>query len=211
MSTSPAKKTVHPLLQKYLTELALHPLRTKAVTTGVLCFLQEVLGSHFAGVPVRKSAHNESAVTHLLARGHINAKAAKMALYGFLVSAPLSHYLVGLLQRVFAGKTGKGAKLAQILASNLLVAPVQTAAYLASMAIINGKDVSKTVKEGFFAVIRVQWVASPLSMTFAQRFIPVELWVPFFNAVQFTLGTFFNMRVKQAALRKEKEKDKDRK
>lgn len=49
-----------------------------------------------------------------------------MALYGFLVSAPLGHVLVTALQRAFAGKTSTGAKVAQILASNLLVAPIQT-------------------------------------------------------------------------------------
>ena len=48
-----------------------------------------------------------------------------MAIYGFFISAPLGHVLVGLLQRAFAGKTGARAKLGQILASNLLVAPVQ--------------------------------------------------------------------------------------
>ncbi|KAF8349764.1 hypothetical protein F5887DRAFT_398912 [Amanita rubescens] len=208
MSASPAKKSLHPLLQKYLSELALHPLRTKALTTAVLFFLQEVSGSHLAGIPVRKPARDASIVTHLFARAHLSTKALKMALYGFLVSAPLSHYLVGLLQRVFSGKTGKGARVAQILASNLFVTPIQTSAYLASMAIINGRDVLKTVEEGFFPVIKVQWIASPLSMLIAQNFIPVELWVPFFNAVQFTLGTFFNMRVKQAALRKEKDKDR---
>jgi len=110
MSASPAKKTVHPLLQKYLAELALHPLRTKALTAAVLCFLQEIVGSHLAGVPVRKPAQNAPFIGHLLARGHIKVKAAKMALYGFLVSAPLSHYLIGLLQRAFAGKAGKGCK-----------------------------------------------------------------------------------------------------
>lgn len=48
-----------------------------------------------------------------------------MALYGLLVSAPLSHYLIGLLQKAFAGKTSPRAKIAQIVASNLLVSPIQ--------------------------------------------------------------------------------------
>jgi len=52
-------------------------------------------------------------------------KAVKMAIYGFLISAPLGHFLVGTLQKAFAGKKGTGAKIGQILASNLLIAPIQ--------------------------------------------------------------------------------------
>jgi len=48
-----------------------------------------------------------------------------MAVYGFLVSAPLSHFLIGLLQKAFAGKTSPQAKIGQILASNLLISPIQ--------------------------------------------------------------------------------------
>ncbi|KAF8973874.1 hypothetical protein BDZ97DRAFT_1972937, partial [Flammula alnicola] len=104
----------------------------------------------------------------------------------------------------------------QIVASNLLISPIQTTSYLVSMAVINGAssldEVIKTVRAGFFSVIRISWIVSPLSMTIAQRFIPVELWVPFFNAIQFVLGTYFNVRVKQlrlAALKKEKQKKED--
>lgn len=106
-----------------------------------------------------------------------------MALYGFFVSAPLGHYLTGSLQRAFRGKVGAKYRFAQLLASNLLVAPIQTVgesespfpgrlfgvsyglcsygfeAFLASMAIINGAksldQVVRTVKGGFLAVIRV--------------------------------------------------------
>jgi peroxisomal membrane protein 2 len=212
MSSSPAKPSVNPLLVKYLANLATHPLRTKATTSAVLCFLQEVLGSNFAGVPVKKPARNAPLVAHILARGHIDVKAVKMALYGFFVAAPLGHYLVGTLQRVFAGRTGTGARIGQILASNLLIAPIQTTAFLASMAVISGAktihEVMRTVQAGFFSVIRVSWVVSPLSMTVAQNFLPVELWVPFFNFIQFVLGTYFNARVKQlrmAAIKRQQE------
>lgn len=160
MSTTSISRSTHPLLAKYLVQLATHPLRTKALTTGkgtlsiahtsrfikvdflspfltphskfstspaALCFLQEVLGSHLAGVSVKKPSYNASPVAQLLARSHINLKALKMALYGFLVSAPISHYLIGQLQKSFAGKTGPAAKIGQILANSLLVSPIQTA------------------------------------------------------------------------------------
>ncbi|KAF9462101.1 hypothetical protein BDZ94DRAFT_1194997 [Collybia nuda] len=206
-----ATKGTHPLLLRYLTQLTLHPLRTKAITTATLCFLQEVLGSNLAGMPIKKPGKDAPLPLHIMAGLHIDMKAVKMAIYGFLVSAPIGHVLIGALQRAFAGKTGTGAKVAQLLANNLLVSPIQASAYLASMAIINGAksidEVVKTVKAGFFSVIRISWVVSPLSLTIAQKFIPVDLWVPFFNIVQFILGTFFNMKVKQlrlAAIKKEK-------
>ncbi|TFK77234.1 hypothetical protein BDN72DRAFT_830401 [Pluteus cervinus] len=212
MSNAAVSKATHPLLAKYLYQLATHPLRTKAITTAALSFIQEVLASHLAGVPVKRPLRDASALSHVLARGHIDIKAVKMALYGFLVSAPISHFLIGYLQRAFAGKTGPAAKIGQIVANNLLVSPVQATAYLACMAVIRGAksldEVIATVKGGFFTVIRISWIMSPLSMAFAQNFVPTELWVPFFNAVQFVLGTYFNVRVKQLQAKKDKKPDK---
>ncbi|THH18416.1 hypothetical protein EW146_g2559 [Bondarzewia mesenterica] len=212
-SSSKAATRRQSLLVLYLSQLATHPLRTKAITTGVLCFLQEVLASHFAGVPARRLPKDCPLYYHALARAKIDTKSLKMGLYGLLVSAPLGHVLIGALQRAFAGKTGRMARVGQIVASNLLVAPIQTAVYLASMAVINGAksvdDVVKTVKGGFFAVIRVMWVSSPLSIVFAQTFLAPELWVPFFNLVGFTMGTYFNTRVKQIRMAAEKKQKKD--
>lgn len=125
MSSVSTAKGPHPLLVKYLAQLAAHPLRTKAITTGTLCFLQEVLGSNIAGTPVRVSK-DASPLARLLASAHVDAKALKMAIYGFLVSAPLSHFLIGLLQKAFAGRTSARDKIAQIIASNLLISPIQT-------------------------------------------------------------------------------------
>jgi hypothetical protein len=116
----------HPILAAYLAQLALHPVRTKALTTGSLVFLQEVLGAHLARVPVKRPSKHAPAYEHVAARARVDAKAVKMFLYGLLVSAPLGHVLVGALQRAFAGRTDSRAKLLQILASNLIVAPIQT-------------------------------------------------------------------------------------
>ncbi|KAI0321377.1 hypothetical protein OF83DRAFT_1051412 [Amylostereum chailletii] len=214
MSLASKSKGTHPLLVAYLAQLASHPLRTKAVTVGTLCFLQEVLATHFAGVPARKPLWVAPWYDHAPAKAKVDSKALKMALYGFLVSAPLGHVLVGLLQKVFVGRTGTAAKVGQVAASNLFIAPVQASVYLASMAVINGAksldDIVKTVKGGFFPVVRIMWVSSPLSMTFAQRFLAPELWVPFFNFVSFVVGTYFNTRVKQLRMAAEKKKDEEK-
>ncbi|KAF5385474.1 hypothetical protein D9757_005397 [Collybiopsis confluens] len=209
MSSAAVAKGPHPFLARYLSSLATHPLRTKAITTALLCFLQEVLGSNLARLPAQRPPKNSPFLYKVLASYHVDLRALKMAIYGFLVSAPLGHFLVGALQKAFAGKTGTRAKIAQILASNLLISPITASAYLASMAVISGakslNDVVKTIQAGFWSVIRISWVVSPLSMTIAQAYIPLHLWVPFFNAIQFLLGTYFNFRVKKLRMQKEKE------
>jgi len=212
MSVVSTPRYTNPLLLKYLTQLSTHPLRTKALTTATLCFLQEVLGSKIAGA-VPKVHRNASPLAHALASFCIDAKAAKMAVYGFLVSAPLSHYLFGVLQKAFEGKTSSQDKIRQILASNLLISPIQVAVFLASTAIINGatslKDILKTVKVGFLPAMRISWIVSPVSMTVAQKLVPVELWVPFFSLIQFTLGTYMNVRVKSLRITKKKDRDEE--
>lgn len=54
-------------------------------------------------------------------------------------------------------------------------------------------------------VMRVSWITSPLALAFAQKFLPEHTWVPFFNVIAFTIGTYVNATTKKkrlAALRK---------
>ncbi|KAG0696033.1 hypothetical protein DFH29DRAFT_241250 [Suillus ampliporus] len=221
MSAPARKAPTHPLLAQYLRQLATHPLRTKAITSSTFLFLQEVIGSNVVRLPLSRISKDAAPLTKALARARIDSKAIKMAMYGFFVSAPMSHFLVGRLQKAFAGKTGLKARVGQLLASNLLIAPINatgvcsllvsftlvlrvTLVFLTCMAIINGakslNEIIRAIKSGFFSVIRVPWIVSPLSMIIAQQFIPVELWVPFFNTVQFTVGTFLNIKAKKSRL-----------
>jgi hypothetical protein len=77
------------------------------------------------------------------------------------------------------------------------------------MAIIAGArnfhQVRATVKAGFMPVMKVSWVVSPISLAFAQMFLPEQTWVPFFNIIGFIIGTYVNSHTKKkrlAALRK---------
>jgi len=77
------------------------------------------------------------------------------------------------------------------------------------MALIAGArtyhQISATVRAGFLPVMRISWVTSPLALAFAQKFLPEQTWVPFFNIISFTIGTYINAHTKKkrlAALRK---------
>ena len=102
-----------------------------------------------------------------------------MALFGFLVSAPLGHVLVKAMHRVFAGRTGPSAKLGMLATSLLVLAPIQIAVFLANSAVIEGartkEAILKVVKRGFAPVLGVTWVTSPTAVIFAQTFLPSEV------------------------------------
>ena len=54
-------------------------------------------------------------------------------------------------------------------------------------------------------VMKVSWVTSPLALAFAQKFLPEQTWVPFFNIIAFVIGTYINAHTKKkrlAALRR---------
>ena len=187
----PLHQSANPQKQLYLKHLQSNPLRTKMLTSGVLSGLQEFVASWIA--------HDVSKHGH-----YFSARVPKMLLYGMFVSAPLGHLLVGILQKIFAGRTSLKAKVLQILVSNLLVSPIQNGVYLASMAVIAGArtihQVRATVKAGFMPVMKVSWVTSPLALAFAQKFLPEHTWVPFFNILGFFIGTYVNTHTKKKRL-----------
>lgn len=183
-------------LAAYLRQLQTDPLRTKMLTSGSLAAVQEVLASWIA--------HDRSKHGH-----YLSSRVPKMAVYGAFISAPMGHFLISILQRLFSGRTSLRAKILQILVSNLIIAPIQNTVYLASMAVIAGArtfhQIRATVKSGFMPVMKVSWITSPLCLAFAQKFLPEHTWVPFFNIVSFIIGTYINAHTKKkrlAALRR---------
>ncbi|KAK1749375.1 hypothetical protein QBC47DRAFT_152479 [Echria macrotheca] len=183
-------------LAAYLKQLEDNPLRTKMLTAGTLAGGQELIASWLAK---DRNKHGN----------YFTARVPKMAVYGALVSAPLGHFLIWCLQKAFKNRTSLRAKILQILVSNLIIAPIQNSVYLVAMALIAGAQtihqVRATVRVGFWKVMRVSWITSPICLAFAQKFLPEQTWVPFFNLVSFVIGTYINTITKKkrlAALRK---------
>lgn len=208
-----ASLSANPLLARYLTALAANPLRTKMLTSGVLSLIAEVLASRLAGVVPSAPSGSASEkrqqaeqnplhfiTTHLEALG-INQRALKMFAYGFAISAPLGHVMTGALQSAFAGRTTTRDKILQIITANLTVSVIGNLVYLTSMAYINGARgmdrISLAVKTNFMKVMRITWATSPVSIAFAQKYLPPEVWEPFFTFIRFILSTWINTIAKK--------------
>jgi hypothetical protein len=87
-----------------------YPLRTKMLTAGSLAGLQEVIASWLAK---DRNKHGH----------YFTSRVPKMAAYGALVSAPMGHFMIWLLQKMFRNHKSLRSKILQILISNLIVRP----------------------------------------------------------------------------------------
>ncbi|KAA8915772.1 hypothetical protein TRICI_002072 [Trichomonascus ciferrii] len=174
---------------------------TKSLTTASLNAISELAASILAGEKDPKTG------------SYFSSRIIKMALYGFFISAPLSHYLIMALQRAFRGKSGVFWKIAQIVASNLTVAPIQASCFILFMAFIAGARSTaqfvSSYKAGIWPVLRANWCVSPVSLAVAQAFLPEHTWVPFFSVITFFLGTYNNMIVKKKRQQKLREEAAD--
>ncbi|KAI7904900.1 uncharacterized protein BX663DRAFT_503960 [Cokeromyces recurvatus] len=166
----------------YLSHLATSPLKTKAYTSGVLSGLQELIAQKLSGAK------------------KVDKRVIQMAAYGFFISGPLNHCLYELMNKIFAGKTGKGVKIGQLLFSNLVISPIMNSVYLTAMAILAGvhspEKLKANIKNGLLHMQKVSWTISPVTLIFAQNFLPPSTWVPFFNLIAFVFGTYVNTTIK---------------
>jgi hypothetical protein len=95
-------------LASYIAQLQKNPFRTRMLTSGSLAGLQELLASWLAR---DRSKHGH----------YFSSRIPKMALYGAFISAPMGHFLIRVMQWMFAKRTSLKAKILQILVSNLIV------------------------------------------------------------------------------------------
>ncbi|RKP25055.1 hypothetical protein SYNPS1DRAFT_1446, partial [Syncephalis pseudoplumigaleata] len=178
-------------LLRYVVALHTRPLRTKALTAGILNGLQELIAQQVA----RRLRSDQA--SRKRAAFPIDRRVVHMALYGFLVSGPLNHYLYDLLNRVVAGRKGTRYVIGQLLAANLIISPILNTVYLAAMEVIaTGRprigQMQLAVRRGLMPMMRTSWMLFPLVQLSAQRYLPPQLWVPYFNLVGFVFGVYFN-------------------
>ncbi|KAJ2080716.1 hypothetical protein H4R24_002858 [Coemansia sp. RSA 988] len=209
------QSVVVALLTAYLTALARQPLATKACTAATLNFLQEEIAQRYSGVRADERAQERRVANEGQASGKslieyvVNKRVLQFSLYGLLVSGPLNHFLYEALNRVFAGraKTKLNIVLA-LLAQNLIISPILNSMFLAANAIIAGerniRSVVQIVRTRLLGMMKVSWVVFPIVQLFAAKALPPLVWVPFFNAIAFTFGTYFNTQGKIRALQAKK-------
>ncbi|XP_068594816.1 peroxisomal membrane protein 2 [Brachionichthys hirsutus] len=161
------------LLQQYLILLKRHPILTKSVTSGILSALGNLLSQI---LEARKKAH----VKEIDAAG-----AARYAIYGLLVTGPLSHVFYQLME-VWMPSTDPYCVVKRLLLDRLAFAPAFLLLFYFVMNILEAKgweEFEKKMKTSYWTALKMNWkVWTPFQFVNI-NFVPVQFRVLFANMV----------------------------
>ncbi|KGN49094.1 peroxisomal membrane protein PMP22 [Cucumis sativus] len=176
-------------LNKYLSQLNHHPLRTKVITSGVLVALSDVTSQKLTGI-------QKLQLKRILLK----------VLYGCLYLGPFAHYLHQILDKIFHGKRDTKTVAKKVALEQLTASPWNHFVFLVYYGlIIEGRtwvQVKAKVKKEFPSLQLTAWMFWPFVGWINHQFMPLQFRVIFHSLVAFCWGLFLNVRAKSVTLNK---------
>ncbi|XP_054630819.1 peroxisomal membrane protein 2 [Dunckerocampus dactyliophorus] len=163
-------------LQQYLFLLKKYPILTKSVTSGILSALGNLLSQI---LEARKKSKND-AVKEIDLAG-----AARYAIYGLLITGPVSHYFYQLME-VWMPGTEPYCALKRLLLDRLVFAPGFLLLFYFVMTILEAKgldDFMKKIQRSYWTALKMNWKVWTPFQFINVNFVPVQFRVLFANMI----------------------------
>ncbi|CAH9131041.1 unnamed protein product [Cuscuta epithymum] len=174
---------------KYLLQLQLHPLRTKAITAGVLVGSSDIIAQKISG-------NKKLQLKRILL----------LALYGFAYSGPFGHFLHKLIDYLFRGKKGNKTVATKVLLEQLTSSPWNNMLFLMYYGlVVEGRPwslVKKKVRKDYPSVQLTAWKFWPVVGWINYQYMPLQLRVLFHNFVASCWAIFLNLKARSVAIKK---------
>ncbi|KAG6759211.1 hypothetical protein POTOM_035683 [Populus tomentosa] len=179
--------------RKYLIQLQVNPLRTKALTSGVIAGLGDALAQKISGI-------KKLQLRRLLL----------FSLFGFAYGGPFGHYLHKLMSVLFKGKNdSKTVAKMEWKFLNLLgfvrtidfLSFEQPAVHAVLWLGIPWVFVKDKIKKDFTSVQVAAWKVGPMVAWVNNQFVPLQLRVIFQCFVGLCWTIFLNLKARSAVIK----------
>ncbi|KAJ4722761.1 peroxisomal membrane protein PMP22 [Melia azedarach] len=175
--------------RKYLIQLQIHPLRTKAITSGVLSGCVDAISQKISGI-------KNLQLRRLLL----------LSLYGLVYGGPLGHFLNKFVDIVFKGNDNKTVAK-KVLLEQLIFSPWNNFLFMAYYGLvvegIPWKLVKNKIREDFPVVQLTSWKVWPTVGWVAFRYVPQHFRVLFYSLVGACWAIFLNLKAGSASIKKD--------
>ncbi|KAJ0018166.1 hypothetical protein Pint_09866 [Pistacia integerrima] len=217
-------------LRQYLIQLQQHPLRTKAITAGVLSAISDIIAQKLTGT-------QKLQLRRLLLKvvsgfecscGPFNWYFALRpawfytvtVVFGFAYLGPFGHFLHLVLDKIFKGKKDTKTVAKKVVLEQLTSSPLNNLLFMIYYgAVIEGRPwmhVKTKIKKEYPKVQYTAWTFWPVVGWVNHQYVPLQFRVIFHSAVAMCwyilcfpfdtlpLGIFLNLRARSMALPKAK-------
>lgn len=175
--------------QRYLLQLQLHPLRTKAITSGVLAGCSDAIAQKISGV-------KKLQLRRLLL----------IVLYGFAYAGPFGHFLHKFMDMLFKGKKGNKTVAKKVLLEQLTSSPWNNLLFMMYYGlVVEGRPwnlVSGKVRKDYPSVQLTAWKFWPIVGWVNYQYIPLQLRVLFNSFFAASWAIFLNLKARSVAVKK---------
>ncbi|KAM7263051.1 hypothetical protein ACFE04_000734 [Oxalis oulophora] len=175
----------------YLSQLKNHPLRTKAITAGVLSAVSDITAQKLSGI-------QKLQLKRLLLK----------VLFGAFYLGPFGHFLHKALDKIFKGKSDNKTVAKKVLLEQLTASPWNNLMFLIYYgAVVEGRpwfEVKSKIKKDYPPLQLASWMFWPVVGWINHRHVPLQFRVIFGSVIACSWGIFLNLRARTVALPKPK-------
>ncbi|KAJ6802863.1 peroxisomal membrane protein PMP22 [Iris pallida] len=176
--------------RRYLLQLQLHPLRTKAITSGVLAGCSDAIAQKISGV-------KRLQLRRLLL----------IMLYGFAYAGPFGHFLHKIMDKIFKGKKGNNTVAQKVLLEQLTTSPWNNMFFMMYYGlVIEGRsfDLVKTkLRNDYLSIQKTAWKFWPIVGWVNYQYMPLQFRVLFHSFVASCWAIFLNLKARSSAVKKD--------
>ncbi|XP_057959887.1 peroxisomal membrane protein PMP22 [Malania oleifera] len=171
--------------RSYLLQLQLHPLRTKAITAGVLAGCSDAIAQKISGI-------KRLQVRRLLL----------LVLYGLLYSGPFGHFLHKLMDILFKGKKGNKTTAKKVLLEQLTSSPWNNMFFMMYYGlVVEGRSwwfAKSKVRKDYPSVQLTAWRFWPIVNWVNYQYMPLQFRVLFHSFVASCWSIFLNLKARSS-------------
>nr|ACU16363.1 unknown [Glycine max] len=179
---------VNSVFKKYLNQLQLHPLRTKAITAAFLAGFSDAVAQKLSGA-------KELQLRRVLL----------FMLYGFAYSGPFGHFLHKLMDKIFKGEKGNDTVAKKVILEQITSSPWNNFLFMMYYGlVIEGRPwstVINKVKKDYPSVQLTAWKFWPIVGWVNYQYMPLQLRVVFHSSVAACWAIFLNLKARSVAIK----------
>ncbi|XP_019168791.1 PREDICTED: peroxisomal membrane protein PMP22-like [Ipomoea nil] len=176
-------------LQQYLLQLQQHPLRTKAITAGVLSAISDIVAQKITGI-------QKLQIKRLILK----------VVFGFAHLGPFGHFLHILLDKIFKGKKDTKTVAKKVVLEQVTSSPWNNLLFMLYYGlVIEGRpwvQVKSNIAREYPKVQYTAWTFWPVVGWVNHQYIPLQFRVIFHSVIACGWGIFLNLRARTMAIKK---------